>query len=462
MRPHETHPGEIRARAAVEFGETAPAQVYNDIAQQIHLCCGHSLLKSHRLARGWNPQEAVDQLIEVAEAEGLPVRGVEVRSLRRWESGGHADADYQDRLARLYETGPVQLGFATDYTPTSGGDRTNRRDALRGAARLGAAALLAPGLLATTAEQEARELTRRSEETDLGQSSLAHLQRVITDYGRHYARYSADELWEASLGDRRHVADLLQHRTTLKQRRELYVSAAWLSLVLAWAAGDRGQVRAALAYAADARHHAEEADHPEAVAWAWDVEATTWLYDDQPDEALRAAQQGAAVAPAGTAAQTRLTGQVARAHARLGHAGPASEMLKVLRGHAERHEAHATGLFSADAVRAWSVAATSCLWLGDSGQAHAFASQAMDVYEQDPSISPTRRAITALDLGIACARLGDPDQAVAHGLDAIATPRHAAAIVSRSASLQATLERSYPGAAVVSRFQQGLAELPTS
>jgi hypothetical protein len=455
LRPHETHPGEIRGRASAGFGEMVPAQVINDIAQQIHACCGHSLLKSHRLARGWSLKEAVDRLIEVAGAQGLPARGADERALRRWESRGHADADYQDRLARLYETGPVQLGFAADYTPPSGGDRTNRRDALR----LGTAALFAPGLLGG-AEQEVRELTRRSEETDLGPSSLAHLQRAIADYGRHYARYSADELWVSALGDRRHVADLLQHRMTLKQRRELYVAAAWLSLVLAWAAHDRGQTRAALAYAADARHHADEADHPEAVAWAWDVEATTWLYDDQPGEALRAAEQGAALAPAGSAAQTRLTGQVARAHARLGHAGPASEALTMVRGLAERHTPHATGLFSADAVRVWSVAATSSLWLGEAEQARTLASQALEVYEQAPSISPTRRAITALDLGIACARLGDAEQAVAHGLGALATPRPAAAIATRSASLQMTLERSYPGASAVARFRDSVAALP--
>ncbi|MGW4411991.1 hypothetical protein ACWEJ6_48850 [Nonomuraea sp. NPDC004702] len=334
----------------------------------------------------------------------------------------------------------------------------NRRDALRGAARWGAAALIAPGPLAT-AGQQAREPIRRSEETGLGSSGLAHLQRVITDYGLHYARFSADELWGAALGDRRHVATLLQHRTTLKQRRELYVAAAWLSLVLAWAAGDRGQVRASLAYAADARHHGDEAKHSEVVAWAWDVEATTWLYDDHPDEALRAARHGIAVAPAGTAARTRLTGQVARAHARLGHAGPASEMLTVLRGHAERHAVHAAGLFSADAVRVWSVAATSCLWLGDARQARDFASRAMEVYEQDPSMSPTRRAITALDLGIASAQLGDPEQAVCHGLNALATPRPAAAIVTRCHALQSMLERNHPGAAIVGRFRRSVAEL---
>ncbi|WP_433372773.1 hypothetical protein [Streptosporangium sp. CA-115845] len=246
---------------------------------------------------------------------------------------------------------------------------------------------------------------------------------------------------------------------TLRQRRELYVAAAWLSLVLAWTAHDRGNVRVALAYAADARHHAGEADHDETAAWAWDVEATTWLYDDQPHAALRAAQSGAGRAPAGSAAQTRLTGQLARTHARLGHEAPASDALEALRDQAEWHAPHATGLFSADAVRVWSVAATSSLWLGRDGQARDFAGQAMEVYERAPQVPPTRRAITALDLGVACARLGDPEQAVAHGLSAISTPRYAAAIVARSHDLGATLERAYPKAAVAARFRQGMAEL---
>jgi hypothetical protein len=83
-----------------------------------------------------------------------------------------------------------------------------------------------------------------------------------------------------------------------------------------------------------------------------------------------------------------------------------------------------------------STAATSSLWLGHDDQAQTFALQAMKVYEQDPTASPTRRAITALDLGIACARLGDPEQAVAHGIVALTTtPRQAVAIATRSSTL---------------------------
>jgi hypothetical protein len=83
----------------------------------------------------------------------------------------------------------------------------------------------------------------------------------------------------------------------------------------------------------------------------------------------------------------------------------------------------------------------------------------MGVYERDLGISPTRRAITMLDLGIACARLGDPEQAVAHGMDAISTPRYSSAIMARSSSLGVTLERIYPKATAVLEFRQGMNEL---
>ncbi|TMR10471.1 tetratricopeptide repeat protein [Nonomuraea turkmeniaca] len=106
------------------------------------------------------------------------------------------------------------------------------------------------------------------------------------------------------------------------------------------------------------------------------------------------------------------------------------------------------------------MAATSSLRLGEAEQARTFASQALEVYEQAPSLSPARRAITALDLGIACARLDDVEQAIAHGLDALATPRPAAAIATRSASLQMTMQRSYPGASVMASFCDSVAALP--
>ncbi|MFC5829497.1 hypothetical protein [Nonomuraea insulae] len=398
----------------------------------------------------------MDELTATGAAAELPERGADERRWRRWEAGQPPDPDYQGRLCRLFQTGPVQLGFAVDHTPppnSPGGDRTNRRDALR----LGATALVASGVL-PSAEGEAHELTRRSEHTDLVPASLTQIHQAISDYGLNYATYSADDLWRDARRNRHHVAHLLEGRMTLKLRRELYVTAAWLSLVLAWAAHDRGDPRGALAYAADARHHAEQADHTEATAWSWDVEATTWLYHDHPDSALTAAHRGLIIAPAQNPAHTRLTGQLARALARLGHEAPAQEALTRLRRQAEHHPPHARGLFTADAVRIWSVAATSSLWLGDNHQAQELATKAMQIYDQDPNASPTRRALTALDAGLAYARLGNPEQAVAHGMIALSTPRHAAVITTRSSALRHTLERTHPKAVIVAEFRHTMAQ----
>lgn len=435
-------------------GESLPAAALEEIAQAIHDCCGHSLLKGHRLARGWSVAQAVARLAAAAEAAGLPPRGASERGWRRWENGGHCDSDYQDRLCRLFETGPVQLGFGVDYSPRSGGDRTNRRDALR----LGIAAFAAPEVLRGS-EDEARELTRRSEETEIGSSTLDQVRQAIDYYGYHYARYDADEVWERAGGDRRHVARLLEHRMTLKQRRELYIDAAWLSLVLAWAAHDRGEVRPALAYAADARHHADQADHPEAQAWSWDVEATIYFYDDRPDRSLHAVQRGLALAPVGSPAYVRLLGQLARAHARLGQVEPASTALADLRREADQQPVHVRGLWTADAARAWSIAASSNLWTGQHQQAQACAQEALAIYEEDPSISPTRLAIAALDCGMAWLKLGDPERAVEHGMIALSTPRLSSAIAARSSSLCLALERSFPDAEAVAQLRHALKEL---
>jgi hypothetical protein len=89
----------------------------NAIAQEIHSCCGHSLLKAHRLARGWTIEKAAESLHEMCAREGLGARGLTVRSWIEWEGEHLPSADYLDLLCRLFLTGPVQLGFARSYGP---------------------------------------------------------------------------------------------------------------------------------------------------------------------------------------------------------------------------------------------------------------------------------------------------------------------------------------------------------
>lgn len=431
----------------------SPADLIHSTAERIHECCGHGRLKAFRLACGWTVLEAIRELEEACA--GRPERGISERSWRKWEAGALPDADYQDRLSLLFSANPVLLGFAPDYSSnatTPGGDPTNRRDALR----LAAAAIITPAITgALNEESEARELTRRSEETDLGEVTFDQLGERISDYSGNYARLPAGELWERALADRRTVARLLERRTTLRQRRELYVSAAWLSAILAWAAHDRGGQRTAVAYAVDAWRHADEADHPEAAAWAKDVQATIYLYDDRPDDALAAALAGAAKAPAHTTATSRLDAQVARINARLGRRDDFAARLPQLRGHLDNLPAHVAGLFATDAAHIRSCTATSSLWLDQPDTARAYAEQAVELYESaPPGTAPSRYAIARLDLGIAHARLGDADRAVALGCEALDTPRLAAAILERGNDLDRALRRHASGSDTAREFHE--------
>ena len=126
---------------ADEIIERLAGDDVHTLAQEIVHCCGHHPLKAYRLASRWTVPAAVQALTDTARQAGLPERGTDDRTWRRWESGGWPDRDYQDRLARLFTANSVLLGFVSDYSP--GGDHTDRRSAMRLAAGLA----LAPAFL---------------------------------------------------------------------------------------------------------------------------------------------------------------------------------------------------------------------------------------------------------------------------------------------------------------------------
>ncbi|MBV2364129.1 helix-turn-helix transcriptional regulator [Streptomonospora nanhaiensis] len=89
------------------------------IAEVIADHCGHTKVKSHRLAWKWTVQQAAEAARRLAEQHPDRYRGAAVaeRSWKSWEAGERPNATYQDLLCRLFHTGPVALGFAVDYAP---------------------------------------------------------------------------------------------------------------------------------------------------------------------------------------------------------------------------------------------------------------------------------------------------------------------------------------------------------
>lgn len=484
----------LRERALGRAGSLEPVQaaLVAAIAAEIEAHCGHRRLKCRRLAVGWTVAQAVQAAHDLVEEAGLEPVGLTDRSWKDWEAGGLPSPPYQDLLCRLFATNPVQLGFAKDYSvphgqddsplrggdarlitgtteviaqrefrtafqsatamPETGDEATNRRDMLK-TLGFGAVSSLSGSRLVPNAA-EAMGFTADLERTDVGPGVLEHLNTQIDELAANYAAAPALRTWPTVWALRHHTAMLLNGKATLAQRRELAQVGGMLSIILAWLAHDLGEPIAAHAYCIDARAHGQAAEAPELCAWADDTAATIALYSNRPAQALAAAQRGLSVAPQGTAARVRLASQVARAFARLGAES------RFVAAHAVAHEAsnalpaHASGLFSADAVRVISYDASSWLWLDQPERARRAAAEAVAEYGAAPYgvLSPTRMAIAHLDLAAACTALGEIEGAVDHGHQALNCGRIADAVVTRAEGLAHDLSDCGGGTASVRSF----------
>ena len=104
----------------------------------------------------------------------------------------------------------------------------------------------------------------------------------------------------------------------------------------------------------------------------------------------------------------------------------------------ERLPAYASLSFSMDAGALASIAMTSYpasahIRLGDFENARVHAQAALDAHENFPA--PGREAIARIDLGIALAALGEPDEAAALGQQALRASRWGELVRSRSGDL---------------------------
>lgn len=111
-----------------------------------------------------------------------------------------------------------------------------------------------------------------------------------------------------------------------------------------------------------------------------------------------------------------------------------------------RLDTQGSDLFSADAGRLASYAASSFIWLGQPKQAVPYAKEAIVFYgEASPAErSPTRDAISRLDLALAYAELDDPEHAASEVDIALASERLTGSAVSRLGDLGDTMNRRYP------------------
>lgn len=400
-----------------------------------------------------------------------------VRQILGWEKGEHFPRDWTAAYATAFGVTEVELFGLSSHLGLAGSgeggapsearevDPTNRRDALR----LGLAATVAPAAMAAVlgeAAAEAMEFTRLAGSSAVGAGTFDHLQAAVAAIDRSYTTEPPAEVFAVARAYRARVHELIRGPHTLKQGRELYVWAAWLSELLAWLAHDLGHPLTAEAYAIDCYEHADQAGHDELCAWAADALASIATYTDRPDRAVAAARRGIARAPDSHPIAVRLRAKAARAHACLGQRAECEELL---RGAEELHDrlparpptrfGTGTGPLAEYAVTAYP--ASAFIWLEDYEQARRHAECAVAVHTSTPSAdpSPGHVAIARIDLGIALCHLGAPDAAAAAGATALASPRVFESLRSRAGDLDAALTARYPETGHARDFHEQYLEL---
>jgi transcriptional regulator with XRE-family HTH domain len=340
-----SHP--LRCAALLRRDGIEAARSAAQIAETIHRHCGHSRLRSHRLARGWTLAALITQIRELTR-EGQRLTPSRVS---RWELDEDSpSAGYRDALCRVYRCGPVELGLCADFRDVPGSDEGDR--GATGVALVATTGTAEPETdPGTDAEDRLRLLTssppdnlalldaaaavrRRMDETLSGSvvsdGTVAYWEEVSEQYGRTYKTRAAVPFLGDILADFAEVQVLTDRRLPAGPRRDLCAVAAKLAGLISMTMTNLGDYREARGWGHTARLAADEAGDPVLRAWVANrAEAIPHLYFGDPQGALVAARQAQLLARNAVCGPAVMAPALeARAAAMLGDAETAREAMR--------------------------------------------------------------------------------------------------------------------------------------
>ncbi|MGH3697489.1 MAG: helix-turn-helix domain-containing protein [Pseudonocardiaceae bacterium] len=328
------------------------------------------------------------------------------------------------------------------------GDITDRRQALKllGTSTLGVGVAQAEFGPLTQSAMEAMEFTRRAEASQLGPRTLEHLDSAVSDMAISFNHTPPGELFPKARWYRRQVEDLIAGRHTLREGRELYRHAGSLSVILAWLSIDLGDLVTAGAHCVDAWEHGWQAGGYEICAWAMDAKATIATYSNQPAVARDAAACGLKHAPRGSAAAVGVGVKLGRAYAKLGQADQFRDVSKDAQKKFGQLDHPSSGLFSVNSGMLTFYTADSYIWLDQPDRAIPYAKETIAFCggRSPTEREPTREAIARLDLALAHAELGQPDDAAEQIEYTLNSERITPVVLSRLGDLMVCIQRKYP------------------
>ncbi|MGK4582551.1 tetratricopeptide repeat protein [Kitasatospora sp. HPMI-4] len=312
---------------------------------------------------------------------------------------------------------------------------------------------------------EVAEMVRRIEQSDINPASMESIEAAIYQLCRAYPYAPAAELHQKTREGIDFVTRQLDRRISLKQHRDLLVHAGWLFLLGGCLEYDMGQVEAANLSKAAALRIGTETGHGEMTAWAWELEAWFALTQGRYADVIKAVEAGH-TADSSHSIGVQLYGQAAKAFGRMGDGRAVRDALEAGRARLDRlpRPEHPDHHFVIDPDKWDFYAMDAYRLLGDDDRAAVHAREVIRVgtAPDGSERSPMRMAEARLTLGVAAARRGELEEAVAVATRALATERKSLpSLLMIAGELDQELRTKYPKELLTGQFHDQVITIGT-
>ncbi|WP_055479617.1 helix-turn-helix domain-containing protein [Sphaerimonospora mesophila] len=456
--------GEHSPACARRWREQAGARQWTlwQTAQAIHGCCGASLLKAHRLARGWSARQAIEELESLCEQESLGLPRASIDLLNAWENNrARPRPQTIELLARLYRANAVRLGLAGDYCEDPGGPRVivvsharaddpTRLDELmsddveRRALFHQAMLLGTPdGRFFAEVEGTRHDLDRTLAAGSVTEDQLDRLDEQVLRYRREYMITPPLPMLCRVMLELSDVRRLSAARQPFSVQRRLLTATTMLSLLTADALMKLGDTRQAHAWYGTARAASDDMGDLRLRALVRAQQTMLLYYYGDLGETVRLAREARMLAGSAPSSPAALAAAAeARALARMGDGKAARTAL----AEAEQIFARMRGLSQDDLAfvftekRMTFYRTGTLIELGDAQQI-----QGIDAYP--PGFHTIDPALILLDQASHLARQGDQEEAcriAAQALGQVPAEHRTSIVVSRATALLSEVDPDLP------------------
>lgn len=393
-------------------------------------------MRRERDLRGWTQRDCVRRLRYETSRE-LPEEPTMLDQWKRWEGGKvRPDAEYQRMIAKVFSTVSGAM-FADPRGPHE-------------------------VLTAAVGEAETPDLLARLRTSALDSATLDGLRLTVDRLCADYPSMSAQQLLIEARGWLGRLGELLEHRVTLAQHREVLSMAGMLALLVGCLEQDIGVSSRAETTRRSALALGTEADDRDVVGWAHEMSAWFALTRGDYRGVLAAAETGIAAA-GDRSVSVQLLAQRAKAWARIGDRGrvevaldQGQQLLETL-PYPEDPANH----FVVDPAKYDYYMMDTLRIVGEDTRADALADEVLSRATdwRGRELSPMRAAEAYVTKGVVAARGGELDAAVDHGRRALAGDRQSIPSLSMVSAELGTILRPYDRESEVSDYLDELRAL---